>query len=577
MINTTVPGVRVKRLGRMPVRTDGAYVLYWMTAYRRTRYNFALQHAVHLANELQKPLLVFEALRCNYRWASVRLHQFVLQGMLDTAKEISKSNASYCCYVEPTSGAGSGLLENLAEKACAVVSDDFPCFFHPAMYDLVAPALRCQFELVDSNAIWPIRESGRLFTVAHSFRRYLQKSLSTTFPLFPLEEPLLGLVSQAAKSHRIGGIAGGKELLTQDLINRYGLLINDQAIEKLRCIDLSSFPIDQSVGPAMAVATEQAQTETTALQYDKSKSSALNKTGLSTTGLSTTGLSDAGMRTAGTDLLNHCQDDSGSSVTAFDVAGQRFTGGQNAALRCCEFFLRRSVHRYGEGRNDPMTETSSGLSPYLHFGNISAHEVFVRLATQCNWTLEKMSAPNGKATGFWNMGESVDVFLDQLITWREIGFNACVNDPKFDRYDSLPTWALRTLADHADDERSELYTLEELEAAKTNDVLWNAGQRQLLREGIMHNYLRMLWGKKILQWSPSPQIALKRMIHLNNKYALDGRDPNSYSGIFWVLGRYDRAWGPERPIFGKIRYMTSDSTLRKFSWKRYLTHYADRP
>jgi deoxyribodipyrimidine photo-lyase len=119
-----------------------------------------------------------------------------------------------------------------------------------------------------------------------------------------------------------------------------------------------------------------------------------------------------------------------------------------------------------------------------------------------------------------------------------------------------------------------LYRLEQFEQAQTHDDLWNAAQRQLVREGRIHNYLRMLWGKKILHWSASPREALKIMIELNNKYALDGRDPNSYSGIFWVLGRYDRAWGPERPIFGKIRYMTSESTRSKFRVRDYLQRYA---
>jgi deoxyribodipyrimidine photo-lyase len=130
------------------------------------------------------------------------------------------------------------------------------------------------------------------------------------------------------------------------------------------------------------------------------------------------------------------------------------------------------------------------------------------------------------------------------------------------------------LADHATDKRPYVYSLEQLEAGETHDPLWNAAQRQLVREGIIHNYLRMLWGKKILEWSASPREALDVMIGLNNKYALDGRNPNSYSGIFWVLGRYDRAWGPERPIFGKIRYMTSENMARKVRVKNYIASYA---
>ena len=133
-----------------------------------------------------------------------------------------------------------------------------------------------------------------------------------------------------------------------------------------------------------------------------------------------------------------------------------------------------------------------------------------------------------------------------------------------------PTGRKKTLQQHADDPRAYLYVQDSFDAAETHDPLWNAAQRQLAQSGEVHNYLRMLWGKKILEWSASPQEALKTMIHLNNKYAVDGRDPNSYSGIFWILGRYDRAWGPERPIFGKIRYMSSENTARKYRTTGYL-------
>jgi deoxyribodipyrimidine photo-lyase len=149
----------------------------------------------------------------------------------------------------------------------------------------------------------------------------------------------------------------------------------------------------------------------------------------------------------------------------------------------------------------------------------------------------------------------------------------CAHHDGYDKFSSLPEWARTTLKEHARDPRPHTYTLEQFEFAQTHDELWNAAQRQLLREGTIHNYLRMLWGKKILEWTRSPRQALRFMIELNNKYALDGRDPNSYSGIFWVLGRYDRPWGPERPVFGKVRYMSSENTARKFAVKEYIRRY----
>ena len=143
-----------------------------------------------------------------------------------------------------------------------------------------------------------------------------------------------------------------------------------------------------------------------------------------------------------------------------------------------------------------------------------------------------------------------------------------------DRYEALPPWARLTLERHAADPRPVVYTLDRLAAADTHDPLWNAAQVQLRREGRIHNYLRMLWGKKILEWSATPQEAAAAMIALNDRWALDGRDPNSYSGIYWTLGRYDRPWGPERPIFGTVRYMSSVNTARKLDVRPYLAAYA---
>jgi deoxyribodipyrimidine photo-lyase len=172
------------------------------------------------------------------------------------------------------------------------------------------------------------------------------------------------------------------------------------------------------------------------------------------------------------------------------------------------------------------------------------------------------------------MGPAAEGFLDQLVTWRELGHVFCARDPGYERYESLPAWARATLEAHARDPREHAYALEAFEGARTHDELWNAAQRQLVREGRIHNYLRMLWGKKILEWTRSAREALAIAIELNNKYALDGRDPNSYSGISWCFGRFDRPWGPERPIFGTVRYMSSANAARKLDLAPYLRRYA---
>jgi deoxyribodipyrimidine photo-lyase len=247
------------------------------------------------------------------------------------------------------------------------------------------------------------------------------------------------------------------------------------------------------------------------------------------------------------------------------------TGGEKEAERRLRGFVEKGLDHYTERRREPELEGTSGLSPYLHFGHISPQEIFLQVTLREEWYFDRLaSRANGGKEGWWGMSEGAEAFLDQLVTWRELGFNECFNNPRYERYESLPPWARATLEAHLDDERPYLYDSDVLEKALTHDMLWNAAQNQLVYEGRIHNYLRMLWGKKIIEWSSSPRKALSIMIELNNRYALDGRDPNSYSGIFWTLGRYDRPWVPERPIFGKIRYMSSVNTAKKVSVRGYI-------
>ena len=234
------------------------------------------------------------------------------------------------------------------------------------------------------------------------------------------------------------------------------------------------------------------------------------------------------------------------------------------------------LKRYHEDRNQLLDGAASGLSPHIHFGHISVVEILESIWDRCNWSTQKLTVkPNGSRNGWWQLPAAEEAFMDELITWREIGFVFAHRHPDtYDCISSLPDWALATIEAHRQDTRPITYTLEELDEAKTHDPLWNAAQCQLKQDGVMHNYLRMLWGKKIYQWTPTPEAAIECLIELNNRYALDGRDPNSYSGIFWLLGRFDRAWGPERPIFGKLRYMTSESTARKMKTKPYIELYS---
>lgn len=250
-------------------------------------------------------------------------------------------------------------------------------------------------------------------------------------------------------------------------------------------------------------------------------------------------------------------------------------GGSAAARERLDAFVGKTLPRYATDCNQPELRATSRLSPYLHFGHISAHEVFAHVAAAEEWTRARLGVDaGGRRAGWWGMSESAEAFLDQLVTWRELGFNRCVHVDGYDTFDALPEWARTTLAEHASDPRNPIYDFDDFEHARTHDPLWNAAQNQLRREGRIHNYLRMLWGKKILEWSESGRTALGTMIALNDKYALDGRDPNSYTGILWVLGLHDRAWGPERPVLGKVRYMSSTNTARKYRVRRYIEEYS---
>lgn len=466
---------------------DGDYVLYWMVANRRGGWNYSLQRAVQWAQELNKPLVVFEALRSGYRWASDRLHHFIIQGMVDNAAHFRRKPVLYFPYLEPSPGDDKGLLGELAKRACVVVSDDFPCFFLPRMLKAAESQIPVRFELIDSNGLLPMRAADKVYLRAYDFRRFLQKNLRPHLSELPEADPLHGVSLPKL------------EKLPSEIAEKWPAADVSELANHPE--SLSQFPIDHNV----------------------------------------------------------------------PVTGTR--GGSQAALKRLVSFVDSKLENY-ELRNQPEQDVASGLSPYLHFGHISAHQVFADTVATEDWSVGDIAEKaNGSSSGWWGTSEATESFLDELITWRELGYNMCSLRDDYDQFESLPDWAQETLELHERDPREHIYSPEEFECAKTHDELWNAAQRELLQEGRIHNYLRMLWGKKILEWTETPRDALDIMIELNNKYALDGRNPNSYSGIFWVLGRYDRAWGPERPIFGKIRYMSSENTARKVRVKDYIQRF----
>ncbi|WP_018127986.1 hypothetical protein [Balneola vulgaris] len=467
---------------------DGDYVLYWMQINRRFRYNYALEYAVALANKHGKSLLIYEGLSIDYPWSSDRFHTFIMEGMKENLDYAKEHNIPYYSFVEPKKDAGKGLFYELAEKASAVVSDEYPVFVVRQHNERVADKINVPYITIDSNGIIPIGVTDKAPYSAYLFRKTMQKHFKEGFTNPPKNNPLDDLVEKEYS-------------LPKEFLEKY---------------------------PAADSMLEDIPSAVESLDIDH-------------------------------------------SVPATDVIGTRA-----AALGKLGQFIGHALSDYEE-RNHPDKKKASGLSPWLHYGKISEYEI-VRAVLEHQpegWDLDQLTPNGGKNTGFFNGDDSIQSFLDEVITWREVGFHYAHHTENYDEFDSLPDWALKTMEEHKNDEREYVYSFEELEQSKTHDEIWNAAQNQLREEGIIHNYLRMLWGKKVIEWTPDHRTALAYLIELNNKYALDGRDPNSYSGIFWCFGRFDRAW-QERPIFGKLRYMTSESTRKKVKLDEYLSTYGNQ-
>lgn len=230
-----------------------------------------------------------------------------------------------------------------------------------------------------------------------------------------------------------------------------------------------------------------------------------------------------------------------------------FRGGTSEAKRRLREFIGRRLELYSGERNDPNAGAVSGMSPYLHFGQVSPLYIALEIL--------KTKSP------------AADVYLEELIVRRELSLNFSHFNPGYDRFaGAVPAWAQKTLREHENDKREAVYPAAELEGARTGDAAWNAAQRELVTTGAIHNYMRMYWGKRFIEWARPAAEAFRLALHLNNKYALDGRDPNSFAGVAWCFGRHDRGW-PSRPVFGKVRSMTAAGLRRKFDVEAYVRRY----
>jgi deoxyribodipyrimidine photo-lyase len=482
-----VPQERIRLLNDAPLRPERAFVVHWMTMNRRARSNPALQRAAELGRALGRPVLVLEALRCDYPWASDRFHAFVMQGMADNAQRLA-GKALYHPWIERRPGEGRGLLPAIARHACAVVADDFPAFFLPRLLAAAGRRLDVRLEAVDGSCVVPFRLAGRDFPTAFAYRRFLHGELPTWLGRLPPLDPLRGAPPP------------GDASVPGEILARWPAAPPDVLASPERL--LPALPIDHGVGVCAR------------------------------------------------------------------------TGGATAAAARLRDFLRARLPRYADAHADPDAEATSGLSPWLHFGHVASHEVVRAVLAHEGWSPDRLAPKaRGARAGFWGVSPAAEAFLDQLVTWRELGFVSCAARPDHGQYRSLPPWARATLEAHAADPRPARYGRDALTAGATADPIWNAAQNELRTEGVIHNALRMLWGKRVLEWTAGPEEALETLLALNDRWALDGRDPNSLSGILWCLGRYDRPWGPERPIFGTVRYMSSDRARKKLKLERYLARF----
>ncbi len=505
---------RLRTVNGAPVRHDGEYVLYWCQMSRRLTHNHSLDFAIERARELKKPLVIYEGLKLNYPWACARFHAFLLEGMQYNAAVSKQMHFNYWPFVETPEQAGRGLVRKLAAKACLVVTDDYPAFIVPAQTRALAAKVDAAVVAVDSNSVVPLSLLGKRVSAAAHLRPRIHKLFPEHWPQRAYSKPSL------------------PKSLHVEMDAPFEIW---QPPEDLAAF-VSTLPIDHSVPPL-----------------------------------------------------------------------EDIEGGTAAGRKQLQLFIRQKLPRYVTQRNGPdapEVSAASGISPWLHYGHISIEEVVeAALNTQPGWSIDELNRLTRNKDDYYCRDSNINGFLDEAVTWRDVGYHwhytrnleaegktrswQTLDRPAFNFQSMdftpskqstleqvLPDWAKATLAKHAADRREFNYTLEEFESARTHDELWNAAQTELVHTGKIHNYLRMLWAKKVLEWSASPDDAYAILEHLNNKYAIDGRDPNSYTGILWCFGLFDRPWAPERDIFGSVRFMSSANTARKFKLTGYYDYIA---
>jgi len=437
---------RVNNINSKPLK-EGRYVLYWMQAAQRARYNHALEYAISRANQLKLPLVVVFGITDSYPQANLRHYTFMFEGLVDVQKALAKNGIQLVIRHQSPELAAIDLSEN----ASMVVVDAGHTCIQRKWRRYAATNIECLFEEVETNLIVPVTEaSDKEKFSAGVFRPGINKKLPEYLVPIKHGKPLYNSLNMKFNSFNINNIE----------------------------LALSKLNIDGSVGPV-----------------------------------------------------------------------RNFRGGTAQADRRLKDFIKNKLDHYADSRNDPNLDATSNMSPYLHFGQISPLYIALKVM--------ESNSPGKNA------------YLEELIVRRELSYNFVYYNNNYDNFACLPPWAKNTLNFHARDKRTYIYSLAEFENAETHDLYWNAAQKEMVITGKMHGYMRMYWGKKILEWTKNHRQGFRIALYLNNKYELDGRDPNGFAGVAWCFGKHDRAWA-ERKVFGKIRYMNAGGLKRKFDADKYV-------
>jgi deoxyribodipyrimidine photo-lyase len=509
--------LRLHVAGDTRPRPGGDFVLYWMQTTHRAHDNFALNFAIEQANALGLPLQVYHGLRHDYPWANDRIHTWILRSVVDLYADFEAQGISYAFWLSRAKG-------QFTEWPAGRRTDVIPRSAATRDPDGAEPTSR------DSSGASPSRNDSPDWSPLVSLARRAALVVTDYSPTFivprqirglrrKVETPVIAVDSATlvplAYHKKEHSTARGIRTVLMDALPHYLWPVENPELRVRRRIELPFEP----VVPGGVDRADKA---------DK----AVRRSGA----------------TSIAELVGQCDID--HSVPPSPM----FTGGTRAGRARLAQFLRTGLPRYADARNDPNDlDAVSRLSPWLHFGNLSIHEVLLAA---------REAGPESQYARF----------LDEALTWRELSHNFCHFNPRHRTVAGIPAWAREQLTRHESDPRPQLYSLEELEHARTGSELWNACQRSYLRDGWMHNYVRMLWGKAVLMWTRNAAECLAVLEHLNNKYSLDGRDPNSYGGIMWTFGKFDRPFYP-RPIYGNVRYQSLRAAKDKFDVAAYVREY----